>query len=60
MPDVASESVAVTTAGETYQLFDPSGAAGLTDKLGGVVSSLTDFVVLAVLPALSWACTWTV
>jgi hypothetical protein len=55
MPEVASEAVAVRTAGETYQLFDPSGAAGLTDRLGGVVSRRRVPLDVAILPALSVA-----
>ena len=55
MPEVASESVAVRTAGETYQLFEPSGAAGLTDRLGGVASRRMVPLEVAVFPALSVA-----
>jgi hypothetical protein len=55
MPEVASEAVAVRTAGEIYQLFAPSGAAGLTDRLGGVVSRRRVPLVVAVFPALSVA-----
>jgi hypothetical protein len=55
MPEVASESVAVRTAGEIYQLFDPSGADGLTDRLGGVVSRRRIPLDVAVFPALSVA-----
>ena len=55
MPDVASEAVAVRTAGEIYQLFDPSGADGLTERVGGVVSRRIVPLVVAVFPALSVA-----
>ena len=47
--------MAVRTAGETYQLFDPSGAAGLTERVGGVVSRRIVPLVVAVFPALSVA-----
>jgi hypothetical protein len=54
-PEVASESVAVRTAGEIYQLFDPSGADGLTERVGGVLSRRIVPLDVAVFPALSVA-----
>ena len=45
--------MAVRTAGEMYQLFNPSGEAVLTDKSGGVVSRRMAPLVEAVFPALS-------
>jgi len=41
--------------GETYQLFDPSGVDGLTERVGGVVSRRIVPLVVAVFPALSVA-----
>jgi len=54
-PEVTSEAAAVSTAGETYQLFAPSGMAGLTESVGGVLSSRMVPLVEAVFPALSVA-----
>ena len=45
----------VTVTEETYQPFAPSAAGCWKDTVGGVLSSLNVLVVLAVLPALSWA-----
>ena len=59
-PEVASVPTTEMVTGETYQPFAPSAAGTWKAAVGGVVSSLTVLVVLAVLPALSFAVTWSV
>jgi hypothetical protein len=59
-PEEASVPMTDTVAGETCQPFAPSAGGTWKAAVGGVVSSLTVLVVLAVLPALSLAVTWTV
>ena len=55
-----------STAGKDFVMLDPDTSTSPESyqiaklAVGGVTSSLIVLVVLAELPALSWACTWTV